>query len=553
VQAPILALDNPVGAATLTSLNDDQFVDLVLYDWVKCELHMLYGVGKGRFIDQSTFPVQGEVDQILALPFFRDHGTDLILISHKTFGLQLWQGNEVGDYRFKTKISPQRHFLDVSVGEVGQDGFRDLLLTVKPSAVQILHNSEEHTFNERDEVAAGEEANSLQWMHSIAGTRAFLVTDHAGGQVILYTLDTDTSSFQNTTLAAGVYPTVLAAHDWNGDGICDIVVANSGSKSLAFYWGRDHAAPAGPEFYNLSHNPTSVLMQASVDSIASLVVSYAHEKQLSSIQYDERNHTSWNASVSCEGHPVLLTASRVHGALEFTNLNTAGDEGTSLSFYDRLSQTSFLERTFRLNAPDRLLGAVVNETNHDSIPDIVFAYRHGDTAQVEFALAYGDAGALYQKRIIIGDALLPEVQTVYLWWEKNVVDSSACILVYAGFPKNVLAVMKEKESGAFDSLEVIGKGILLDDRSSLQVADINHDGIPDILTSSAGSGDIIWFPGLGHSKFGKGTVLLHEPHMSHFAVGDFNGDGWNDLAVSLWKQGAIRIIDGRTLPLHEGK
>jgi hypothetical protein len=75
----IIALDNAIGAADFAHVNNDNLIDLIVWDWVKSELHVLYGVGKGRFIDQSVFPVQGDVDVLVATSIVRGHSLDLML------------------------------------------------------------------------------------------------------------------------------------------------------------------------------------------------------------------------------------------------------------------------------------------------------------------------------------------------------------------------------------------------------------------------------------------------------------------------------------------
>ena len=56
-QGHTIAPDNAVGDLALVQLNNDGLLDIVLYDWVKSELHLLYGLGRATFLDQTTFPV----------------------------------------------------------------------------------------------------------------------------------------------------------------------------------------------------------------------------------------------------------------------------------------------------------------------------------------------------------------------------------------------------------------------------------------------------------------------------------------------------------------
>ena len=550
IQGQPVAQDNPISAATLAHLNNDNFIDLIIYDWVKSELHMLYGVGKGRFLDQSVFPMQGDVDQIITASMFRHSALDLALISHKNSQIQIWEGNDFGDFSWKKNITIDNRLVEVAVGDIDNNGLNDLAVTTNhPSALQVIHNADEEAFTDVDVFAAGEEATSVHIMQSMTDSaKRCVVLDKKGKQIVSHKGSSRGVCFTDTAyLAAGISPTAILACDFNGDSVCDLAVANTGSESFSFYWGSKTTGMFGPVSYSLPASPQYIASHSTADSAVRLIVSYPQAKQISYIKVDNRNRSLSNASIRSEGASQIISETFSNGMAEFVSLNTTSGAESSLSFFDQLSGSSFIERTFRLSAPDFLLGATVADFNHDQYSDILFAYRTGDTAQVELGVADGDSSFSFHQRAVLQDFSMPDVKSIYLWYAMFEHDSVADLILYAGEPVNEILIAKGDTSGTFSDPRIIATGMKLEDRSNLQLIDLDNDGKLDLVVGSSNLGGVVWFKGLGHGNFEGEQLLVREPRMSHFAIGDFDGDGLNDIAITLSNEGIVKIINGKVL------
>lgn len=79
---------------------------------------------------------------------------------------------------------------------------------------------------------------------------------------------------------------------------------------------------------------------------------------------------------------------------------------------------------------------------------------------------------------------------------------------------------------------------------ALAVADMNGEGLPDIVTANAGSNDISVLYGFGNGAFANPVSYAVGSEPRSVAVGDFNGDGRKDVAVANRLSGDVSILLG---------
>ena len=121
-------------------------------------------------------------------------------------------------------------------------------------------------------------------------------------------------------------------------------------------------------------------------------------------------------------------------------------------------------------------------------------------------------------------------------------------------PEGTLSVLLGNGNGTMQGATVITPNQLDSQTSSTITADVNGDGIPDLIqtdSSYGGQGAVIVSLGIGNGNYGSPTVYLTGSASSNWvAAGDFNGDGKLDLAVagncsdSTCTQGGVAILLG---------
>lgn len=544
----VIAQDNAIGAADFAQVNNDNLMDIVLWDWVKNELHVLYGAGNGRFIDQSIFPVQGDVESLTAISMVSDHGLDLLLKMTKPSEFQVWEGNGFGDFQLKNHIPFEGHVTDFCFADVNNDGLNDVVMSTSPASLQVIFNNDMDAFNDRIEYASGDDPQDIV----VTPQGNCIVFDRSNDQLLVYKNILKPSSMANSMqLATGVFPTEIIVNDFNRDGVTDIALINTESQSISLYWGQKGTAPFGPLSYSLTGEPSHLAFHSSTDTTLQLVLTFPQMHQISYFTLDAANNSVSNAFIGCEGDAQLISASigQNHRS-EFVTLNTNSPEGNSLSFYEQLSSTTFIERTFRLPPPDYLLGASIADLNHDGFPDIVYMYRTGDNSMAELGVAFGDSTYSMKHRIVSRDFALPEVKQVFIWLVDFNNNGVFDFLMYAGDPVDYLLVAKGKGDGSFYDPKIITSGLSIEERSDLQIVDVDGDNLLDIVIGSQKLGRVEWFRNRGFCNFDTDQTLAIQPDFNHYAIADIDADGIKDLVMTLGKKGILKIINGKLLPFR---
>jgi hypothetical protein len=75
-------------------------------------------------------------------------------------------------------------------------------------------------------------------------------------------------------------------------------------------------------------------------------------------------------------------------------------------------------------------------------------------------------------------------------------------------------------------------------------ADLNGDGVPDLITANGSAGTVSVLLGNGGGTFAAAQDYAAGPNVGSVAVGDFNGDGIPDLVVTNGSAGTVSVLLG---------
>ena len=194
---------------------------------------------------------------------------------------------------------------------------------------------------------------------------------------------------------------------------------------------------------------------------------------------------------------------------------------------------------FLLNVTRISVGAVpesvaVADLNGDGIPDLVAANTLSNDVSV--LLGRGEGTFAPEQRFPVGTTTAPSAVAVADLNHDGLPD-----LVTTNANSNDVSVLLGHGDGTFAAPQRVTVGIF---PQSVAVADLNHDGLPDLVTANAGSNDVSVLLGRGDGTFTAPRRFTVGTNPVSVAIGDLNGDLIPDLVTADPVFSAVTVLLG---------
>jgi len=576
---------NPSQSMVLADFNADGKPDLAVVEFVDDRLSLLLGDGLGHFsaTDNASGVARSGPRSVASADFNGDGRRDLALVNLGSGDVSVWFGDDEGSFS-KAPGSPLAvgvNPVPVAVADFDRDGRPDLAVANGlADTVSVLLNAGGGAFVEAagSPVHVGNGPRSLVSADFDHDGNADLAVANRFVDAISILLGDGTGRFTSApSLATDSDPRALAAADFNRDGNLDLVVANAGSGTVVVFFGRGTGRfRRAPRAQAVGRGPVSVAVaDLDHDQNVDLIVANAGSNNVSILRgdgqggFEETSQSPLNAGT--EPRSIGLGDLNVDGSLDLVVANRwvntvtvfladgrggfvetrgspfpvgRGTRSLVVADFDRDGRPeAVVTRAGEgqvtpsgiqggvATGPTLLVGndalaVTAGDFNGDQFTDLAFAHRVSDTVSVWF----GDGKGAFV------DAGNPE----------EVVPNPVS-LAAADFDRDGhldLAVV----SGLVDSLSVLlggGNGNFSEAPCSplavgagphdVAVGEFNADGRPDLVVASRFVNQVSIFLGTGTGCFDEPLVSIFfylSPGLPSVAVGDFNVDGRDDLAVA---------------------
>lgn len=343
---PTIAVGRDPREVKVGDLNNDGHVDIAVANDGDDNVRVLLGNGDGTFQAHKSFVTDDGPQTLVILDLNNDQNLD-IAVAHRTSTVVVFLGKGDGTFQRKQSLVCGIQCVGVVAADFNRDKKPDIAATnaraLSPNGtLSVFIGNGDGTFQDQQIVAVGTHPNFTTTGDFNADGALDLVTTNqlnSSGQfgtTLSTLLGNGDGTFQvYKELIVGAAPASLAVEDFNGDGLLDIAVANSGSDAVGVLFGNGDGTFQPQRSFDVGLLPIIVVAKDfNGDGEFDLATSNAGSKSVTILLGDGNGTFSNREDFSIRGnHPTGLAAADFDsdGALDIVVSNglPGSDKGSN--------------------------------------------------------------------------------------------------------------------------------------------------------------------------------------------------------------------------------
>jgi hypothetical protein len=572
-------------AVAVGDFNGDGHLDLAVANSGAGNLSILLGNGNGSFGAATNLSlVSGSPTSVAVGDFNGDGKLDLVTANGGLKGINVLLGNGNGTFQAAVKYSTDANAVTVAVADFNDDGKQDLAVGCAATGFDdILLGNGDGTFKATVKYREGGNPDGLTVADVNGDGHPDVITANgpfstSANNSISVLLNNGNGTFAAPLLfVTDQDPVAVAAGEFLGDGKLDVVVVNHVSSDVSLLAGDGNGIFEAPRDVNGLGTGALVAADFNGDGVTDLAAAhfFGVGKPTVSILLNNGDgsfRTSIKLTTGASASDMVAGDFNGDGKIDLAVSTTDGGgnrviavflgngNGTFKMPIDSLSTNTLGDLAVGdfngdgkldlvgTDAPDNLVDVLlgngngtfqaaanvatgkhpnavaVADFNGDGNADLAITNNGDSTVGVLFGNGNGTFGT--QTAYAVGLATTDVTAAVL-----NGDGKPDLVVTYNSGFKNV-DVLLNHGNGTFAKAVAYVAGGLSTNPVNVAVADLNGDGIPDIVTVNEGGNDVSVLAGNGDGTFGAATNYTVGDLPFAGAIGDFNRDGLPDLAAS---------------------
>ena len=524
--------------------NGDKSPDVAIAMLNDSAIQLFSNNGNGTFTDHGETPTCGNPASIAVADFNGDGHQD-IAVACQTAAVSIMLGDGNNNFR----MLPINAFVPVpdsiAAADLNGDGIPDLVTANSGSSTSVFLGNGDGTFRASTPIALPAKPISVAIMDvSGDGKPDVLELTQGVNDLVVLTGKGDGTFNAPAVFNAGGTPLPslndrsLVLADFNGDGKPDVVAVTEGyNVSLLLGMGDGTFAPSAQSILTGAGTSWVAAGDLNGDKIPDFVVANSAANSVSIFIGSASNQFTSGATYPVGTDPEFVALADVNndGHLDIVVV-CKGASGTPGSVVILLGNGdgTFTPAAASLAPGQAPIAAAVADFNNDGKLDLAIVDEGDDTTQSFVAIYLGNGDGSFTGPTNFQVGVSPKAIAAGQLTATGHID-----LVVANSRNNDVSVLQGNGTGGFTTVATLI--LLIGPVSSVAIADLNGDGLADVI-SNGGSGVSV-FMNQGNYQFSAGQTYAAEPAIMRVAAGDFNGDGHQDV-VALGQGTGVDLLLG---------
>jgi|GEM_PF-1644252 len=509
-------------------------------------VNIRFGNGRGGFTDNQQIVFGGSVSSLTVADFNGDNKPDIAVCNATLKVIAVSMGDGTGSFGPVTSFATPNSPYALIAGDYDNDGLQDLAVSENAHTTTIWKGNGAGGFTSMFVFPMGGTFPSIAFGDFNGdGLPDLLGADTGGNDVSIVTGIPGGTFSAVSSLVVGTSPVGIAVGDFNNDGKQDFVVAVNGNNTVASWLG------SAPEINIIGNN-----QNISTSDITPELADFTSFGPIFPSSPMARTYTIQNVGTV----PLLINNIKISGAdsmmfaLSGISLPATVPAGGILTFTITFNATSVIgvRNTSIIildNDCDEASYSFTVSANVVRLPTLgsyanVSLLLGGNTnvnpsAQPTSASTLRATSSTEFKGSLFIDPITGVVKIVNAHPAGNYIIKVGVGSVFTTFNLTVTTALCNQAT--FSLLTPVAVGV---NPKALTLGDFNGDGIQDLAVCNYESNTVSIRLGNGSGGFSGNANVAVSSHPISIAVGDFNGDGKQDLAVANVNSSSISIRFG---------
>ena len=383
-----------------------------------------------------------------------------------------------------------------------------------------------------------------------------IISNNAGGPVALFPADIDADGFIDIICASGLVNKVVwfrnegngrfssqrvvaefigglgdvASCDADGDGSMDVIVASWSESSIFFFLNQGN----GTQFSN-----RNIISSNAIGTGTLFITDLNNDGALDVIVGSGDDDTvAWypsNGNGTFGGQRVITNSANGVDEVYAADLDNDGYADVlsasflddTVAWYRNMGDGSFSSANVLTQRAFGAGAVLAGDFNNDGLLDVMYGSRMDGV--IAWHVNRGGGKFDFAGRI----RTVPRGSISLAMADFDLDGMTDILTVTAGNSETVWYLNSGSDRDSRFAVEIITTNV--EAPCGVFAADLNNDGLPDVLSASQWDGKVAWYVNEGRGQFSEQQLISTMDSADALLAGDLDGDGWLDVvAGSLW-------------------